>query len=153
MALDLLAYPMYFIMVVAAVLSFTLALINKVLIDQDRMNEIQNDVKVYNKKLMKATREKDQKVIDKLNKEKPNIMAMQNEMMKMQMPMFASMLPFFVVFYVLRTVATGQNWGEFMQLPFTINILNIGNSFTWLGWYILCSLPFTVLFRKFLGVR
>lgn len=153
MAFDLFAYPMYFIMVVSAVISLILALVTKVLIDQDRMKDIQKEVKVYNQKLMKATREKDQKVLDKLGKEKSKIMGLQNEMMKMQMPMFASMLPFFVVFYFLRQFATAQGWGEFIMLPFMINVLNIGNSFTWLGWYILCSMPFTVLFRKFLGVR
>lgn len=39
-----------------------------------------------------------------------------------------------------------------MKLPFTIPILN-WEYLNWLGWYILVTLPFTWIFRKFLGVE
>lgn len=38
------------------------------------------------------------------------------------------------------------------KLPFTIPILN-WEYLNWLGWYILVTLPFTWIFRKFLGVE
>lgn len=152
--MNLVQYPMYFIMVVSIVLSMILTLVNKLLIDQERMKEIQKRVTAYNKKLMKATKAQDKEELDQLGKEKPQIMKMQSEMMKMQMPMFASMLPFFVVFFLLRRLADNMEWGQFMALPtdpFTWPLFGAG--LTWLGWYILCSLPFTSLFRKVLGVR
>ena len=88
-----------------------------------------------------------------LNKDKAKVMQLQSEMFKMQLPIFASILPFFLVFALLRSLAASHQWGDFITLPFNVPILGIGASLTWLGWYIICSLPFTALFRKFLGVR
>jgi uncharacterized membrane protein (DUF106 family) len=153
--MNLLDNPMWFIMIIAAVLAAIMAIVNKVLVDQDRVKEIQTEMKAHNKKLMKASREKNQEELEKLNRDKPRIAQMQQELMKMQMPMFASMLPFFVVFYVLRSVANAQDWGQFMALPWDdiFALPLFGRKLSWLGWYIFCSLPFTSFFRKILGVR
>ncbi|HIK01494.1 TPA: DUF106 domain-containing protein [archaeon] len=150
--MSILASPMYFIMVVSAVLTLILSLVNKVFTDPDRMKEIQATMKSYNKELMAATRAKDNEKLEKLQKDKPKISQMQQEMMKMQKPIFLSMIPFLVVFYFLGKLATGQGWGEFIQLPFTISLFSVGNDLTWIGWYMWCSLPFTMLFRKALGI-
>ena len=117
------------------------------------MKEIQKKVSGFNKEIMRATKAKDTAKVAELNKDKPQIMQMQQEMMKMQMPMFMSMVPFILVFMGLKRLAVSMDWGVIIQLPFNLPILGINNSFTWLGWYILCSLPFTALFRKVLGVR
>ena len=145
--------PIYFILIISAVISLTLTLVNKLVVDQNRLKEIQKEVKEHNKKLMKANREKDQASIDKLTKDKARVMELQSEMMKMQMPVFASTFPFIIVFFLLKKLALSMAWGAFVLLPFNVPILNIGNSFTWLGWYIMCSLPFTSLFRKILNVN
>lgn len=154
--MSFLDYPLFFIMSISIVLSLILTVVNKVLVDQERVKEIQEKVKAYNKKLMKATRENNQEEKTKLEKEKPNIMKLQSELMKMQMPVFASMLPFFVVFFLMRKLAVSMEWGAFVNLPSILHLpfLGLGDgTLTWLGWYILCSLPFTSLFRKVLGVR
>jgi uncharacterized membrane protein (DUF106 family) len=151
--INLLNYPIVFIGTVSVVLSLILTLVNKVIVDQGRMKEIQKKVSVYNKELMKATKSKDQAKVAEMNKEKPQIMQMQQEMMKMQMPMFMSMVPFILVFMFLKRLAVSMDWGVIIQLPFNLPVLGINNSFTWLGWYILCSLPLTALFRKILDVK
>lgn len=145
--------PMLFIIFVAAVLALILTLVNRAIVDQRRMKEIQTEVFAYNKKLMKATKEQNKEELAKLEHEKAKIMELQSEMMKMQMPMFAAILPFFVVFFLLRELAESMQWSAFVQLPFNIPVLGIGSSFTWLGWYIMCSLPMTTLFKKLLDVR
>jgi len=151
--LNILNYPVFFIMLVAITLSLVLTLVNKKLVDQNRLKEIQTRVNSYNKKLMKASKGQDQETLNKLSSEKPAIMQLQSEMMKMQLPVFASMLPFFLVFMGLRRLAVSMAWGEFIVLPFTVNFLSIGGSLSWLGWYIMCSFPFTSIFRKLLDVR
>jgi len=151
--MNLLHQPVLFIAIVSIVMSSILTLVNKVIVDQGRMKEIQKRVSSFNKTLMKATKANDQAKVTELNKEKPQITQMQQEMMKMQMPMFMSMVPFIIVFMLLRRLADAMAWGVIIQLPFNIPVLGINNSFTWLGWYILCSLPFTALFRKILGVK
>jgi len=151
--MNLLHQPVLFIGIISIVMSSILTLVNKVIVDQGRMKEIQKRVSSYNKTLMKATKANDQAKVAEMNKEKPQIMQMQQEMMKMQMPMFMSMVPFIIVFMLLKKLAVAMDWGVIIQLPFNLPILGINNSFTWLGWYILCSLPFTALFRKILGVK
>jgi uncharacterized membrane protein (DUF106 family) len=151
--MDLLSNPVLFIAIVSGVLSLILTLVNKVIVDQGRMKELQKKVSVYNKELMKASKSNDTAKVAQLNKDKPQIMQMQREMMQMQMPMFMSMVPFIIIFIFLRKLADAMAWGVIMDLPFNLPIMGINNSFTWLGWYILCSLPFTALFRKVLGVK
>lgn len=152
--MNILNYPMIFIMIVAAIIAVLMALITKLLVDQKRVKEIQEQVKVHNKKLMKATREKNQEEIDKLNKDKPRIMQMQSELMKMQMPVFMAMFPFIIVFFLLRQLATSMGWGQFMALPSDpYEWPMFGQQLGWFGWYLICSLPFNSFFRKALGVR
>jgi len=151
--MNVLAYPMLFILVIAAILSLILSLVSKILVDQDRMKEIQKEMKAHNKKLMAATKAQDKDALAKLDKDKPRIMSMQSEMMKMQMPMFGAMLPFFVVFWALRSVSDSMEWGEFVSLPAILQGGWWGSEWTWLGWYILCSLSFSSLFRRILGVK
>tara|TARA_Y100000310_G_scaffold343171_1_gene449624 strand:- start:58 stop:513 length:456 start_codon:yes stop_codon:yes gene_type:complete len=151
--MGLLQSPILLVGMISAVLSLILTLVNKVIVDQGRMKEIQKKVSSFNKELMRATKANDQAKVAEMNKEKPQVMQMQQEMMKMQMPMFMSMVPFIVVFIFLKKLAVSMDWGVIINLPFNIPLLGINNSFTWLGWYILASLPFTVLFRKILGVR
>lgn len=160
----MLSNPTYFIMGVAILISLILTLVNMFVINQKRMKEINSEVKAYNKKLMKATRKNNQEELDKLKKKKPQIMQLQQELMKMQMPMFLSMLPFFVVFLLLRRLAEAQAWGEFLLFPWCPSLAAasagtcfalplFGASLGWLGWYIVCSMPFTSFFRKLLGVQ
>jgi len=91
---------MLFIFLVAVVASAILTIITKLLVNQGRMQEIQKYVKEYNKKLMAATKAKDEAALKNLEGEKDKVMQMQGEMMKMQMPVFGAMIPFFVVFAV-----------------------------------------------------
>lgn len=149
-------HAILFIFLVGVMASAILTIINKLLVNQGRMKEIQKYVSDYNKKLMKATKEKDEVTIKALDGEKQKVMQMQGEMMKMQLPVFASLIPFFVVFYVLGNISTSNNWGEFIKLPWgsAVPLFGMANGkLGWLGWYILTSIPMTSLFRKALGVN
>ncbi len=153
--MNILQYPTAFILIVAIIISALLTVVNKVVIDQKRMKEINTKVKAYNKRLMKATREKNEPELQRLAKEKPVIMQMQQELMKMQMPLFISMIPFFIVFYLLKILANAQNWGQWLLFPWhaSLSLPLFGRDLGWLGWYVVCSMPFTSFFRKLLGVQ
>ena len=147
---------MLFIFLIGVVASAILTIVNKLLVNQERLKEIQKYVGDYNKKLMKATREKNEAEIKALEPEKEKVMQMQSEMMKMQLPVFASLLPFFVVFGVLGKIATANQWGQFIDLPWgsIVPFLGMGDGkLGWLGWYIMTSFPMTSLFRRALGVH
>ncbi|HIK00506.1 TPA: DUF106 domain-containing protein [archaeon] len=147
---------MLFIFIIAMVASAILTIINKLLVNQERLKEIQKYVSDYNKKLMQATKEKNQEAIKALEDEKQKVMQMQSEMMKMQLPVFAALIPFFVVFAVLGNIADSNQWGQFINLPWgnVIPFLGLGDGkLGWLGWYILASFPMTSVFRRSLGVH
>ena len=143
--------PLIFISIISGVASAILAILNKLLVDQDRLKEIQKYVADHNKRQMKAFKEKNDAELKALEPEKAKVMQMQHEMMKMQMPVFASLLPFFAVFIVLGKIADANAWGEFITLPWgsAIPLFGMKNGeLGWLGWYILCSFPLTTAFRK-----
>ena len=155
MTLALSVNPLFFIFLVAGVVSALLAIINKVLVDQNRLKEIQKFVSEYNKRYMKAAKEKNEAELKQLEGDKQKVMQMQHEMFKMQMPVFASLLPFFVVYIVLGKISVASGWGEFINLPWGSFIPFLGfenGKLGWLGWYILSSFPLTTLFRKALGL-
>lgn len=147
--------PLPFIFLVAVVVSAILAILNKVLVNQERMKEIQKHVGDYNKRYMKAVREKNEAELKQMEGEKQKVMQMQHEMFKMQMPVFASLMPFFVVFIVLGKIADANAWGEFIKLPWGSALPLFGfknGTLGWLGWYILSSFPMTTAFRRALGM-
>lgn len=147
--------PLYFIALISAVASAILTILNKLLVDQDRMKEIQKYVKDYNKRYMKAVKEKNTEEQKQLDNEKSKMMQMQHEMMKMQMPVFASLLPFFAVFILLGKINDANAWGEFVNLPWgsLVPLFGFANGkLGWLGWYILSSFAFTTGFRKALNL-
>ena len=143
--------PLVFIFIISGVASAILAILNKMLVDQDRLKEIQKYVADHNKRQMKAHKEKNDAELKALEPGRAKVMQMQHEMMKMQMPVFASLLPFFAVFIVLGKIADANAWGEFITLPWgsAIPLFGMKNGVLgWLGWYILCSFPLTTAFRK-----
>ena len=147
---------MLFIFIIGVVASAILTIVNKLLVNQARVKEIQGYVSDYNKKLMQATKEKNEETIKALDGEKQKVMQMQSEMMKMQLPVFAALIPFFIVFGVLGKVATSHQWGEFINLPWgsAIPLFGLANGkLGWLGWYIFTSIPMTSVFRRALGVN
>ncbi len=147
--------PLFFIAAISAVASAILTILNKLLVDQDRMKEIQKYVKDYNARYMKAVKEKNTEEQKQLDTEKPKMMQMQHEMLKMQMPVFASLLPFFAVFILLGKIDGANAWGEFVNLPWGSFIPFLGfenGKLGWLGWYILSSFSFTTAFRRALNL-
>ena len=80
--MGLLQSPILLVGMISAVLSLILTLVNKVIVDQGRMKEIQKKVSSFNKELMRATKANDQAKVAEMNKEKPQVMQMQQEMMK-----------------------------------------------------------------------
>ncbi len=146
---------MLFIFIIGIIAAATLTILNKVLVNQERMKEIQKYVSDYNKKLMAATKSKDEAELKNLEGEKSKVMQMQSEMMKMQLPVFASIIPFFAVFAVLGSISDSNQWGQFINLPWggAISFLGLEDGkLGWLGWYIMTSIPMTTLFRRVLSL-
>lgn len=141
--------PLWEILVIAIMVSLIITGMQKKLVDQERAKYLQKEVQSFNKELLSAHKNKDDKLVKQLQKKQPAIMEMQKEMMmKMQLPLFASMIPVLIIFMWIKHSYSG--FGDFIMVPFYLpfNWAPLG----WLGWYIFCSMPATIAMKKILRV-
>ena len=74
--------PMLFIMVVAIILAFVITIANKLLVDQDRLQYLQKEMKVFQQEMNEARKSNDPKALEKMQKKQMEFMDIQKEMMK-----------------------------------------------------------------------
>jgi len=113
-------------------------------VDVKKMRALQNEMKEHRKKIMQSAKsgQKDQES----STSQSRMMEIQQELMKLQTPMFLTMVPIIFVFIWMREAFAG--FGDVITLPYSLPIW--GNSLGWLGWYILASFPISMFLRKLL---
>lgn len=158
---------MLFIVVVSLCLSLITATVTKVLIDVKKLRKYTEQIKDWNKKRAEAIKKADKKLFIKVKRKEKYIQRLQREMMGMQFkPMFVFMLPFILVFFLLRAVFEGD---IVVHLPFRLDLgiltdpggekeILPGSDRTitgmhFIGWYIMSSFAFGSLIQKTLGAR
>jgi len=135
--------------VVMAILVATIsAWFTKKFVDQKRMKEIQAELNKHTKLLRESYKTQDPKKMEEAKKGEGKMYEMQSELMRMQFPMFYSLIPVIILFLWMQE-AFGK--GEIMNLPFTAPILNKA-TLGWLGWYIFSTLPMNLIVRKAMRV-
>ncbi|MEN6329463.1 MAG: EMC3/TMCO1 family protein [Methanobacteriaceae archaeon] len=161
--------PIVTIFIIAAVVAFFITLVNKLLVDQDRLEAMQKEMKVYQSEMMAAQKSGDQAQMEKMKKKQAEFMKLQQEMMGNSFkPMIVTMVPILLVFWWMATVPAITNF--YMVIP-TVTYYTLlvplfhmfyhPSAFVpagvmaieWLGWYILCSFSFSLVFRKYLGMK
>jgi len=162
--------PVLAIVVIAIVISLITNIAQKLLVDQDRLLYLQKEMKEFQQEMVEARKTNDQKALNKLQKKQMEFMGLQKEMMTMSLkPMMFTMVPIFTIFWwirenpLLNTVVVELSATTYYvllvplwrALPFYGGVapgipeMSIG----WLGWYILCSFGFSMLFRKLMGIK
>jgi len=139
-------------MIIAAIIVFIITLFYKFLVDQKKLKEIRDQVKEMQKKSKEMQKENPEKAKEITSE----MLGLTNKQMKMTMkPILVTLLFVFLIFPWLRTVFMGP----VVMLPFRIPWMHIfpfeflwRDWFGWFMWYVLCSLPLSILFRKFMGV-
>ncbi len=125
-------------------LSFMLSLLYRFLTNPDEMKRIKKEMKFYKEKSSEAQKAGDKA---KANEYMKDMMKASQQQFKQNMkPMMASMLVFFIVLGWMHSTFASV----LVQLPVTIPFA--GNDLGWFWWYILITIPCTMLFRKLLGV-
>ncbi len=162
MDLSLILFPpgsILFITFLAFAISLSINLLNKRTIDYDRLRELQKIVNEYTKLQRELIRDPENKKLKKkLDRMKPQFDAARSEMTKMNMkPMLYTTLPILVIFWAL-----GNFYSEIpvarlpFPLPFIMDYFH-GNSalssqtIGYLGYYIIVSFLFSMIFQKILG--
>jgi len=174
-------HPALAILIISFIVSFIITLATKLLVDQERMEEIKERIKEFQVKIRKAS--KDPELMKEIEKEQEEIMNIQMEMMKMSFkPMIYTWIPIIAIFAYLKHVydyngvlhTLDPSWnGVVVYLPPILSKLLLvpffhwlgslfykggfgivsDNALGWLGWYILCSLATSTVLRKVMGVK
>lgn len=161
--------PMLFIMIVAIILAFVITLANKLLVDQDRLQYLQKEMKGFQQEMNEARKSNDPKALEKMQKKQMEFMDIQKEMMTNSFkPMIVTFVPILLVFYWLSANSLLNHL--IVKLPsfaYYILLVPLFHMFyhpspwvpagimaiEWLGWYILCSFAFSLIFRKLMGLK
>jgi uncharacterized membrane protein (DUF106 family) len=174
-------HPALAILIIAIIVSLIINITTKLLVDQERVAELKREIKEYQARLKKASR--DPEMLKKLQEEQQKYMQINAELMRMSFkPMIYTWLPIILIFIYLRHVygfggiyqelIPGWN-GVVVYLPIILSkillidfwhglgsILYKGGfkivsdtALGWLGWYILCSFATSTVLRKVLGIK
>ena len=174
-------HPAIAILIISFIVSFIITLANKLLVDQERMEEIRERIKEFQRKIRRAS--KDPELMKELEKEQEEIMKIQMEMMRMSFkPLIYTWIPIIAIFAYLKHVydyngvshTLDPSWnGVVVYLPTILSKLLLvpffhwlgglfyqsgfgivsDNALGWLGWYIVCSMATSTVLRKVLGVK
>ena len=129
----------------AIFVSVFMAIIYRVFVKPDEIAEIKKDIKFYKDKISAANKvgdtQKSQEFLGEMMKVNQRMFA------KNMKPMIVSMLFAIAVLWLI-----GQEYTNiFTTLPFALPF--VGSKLSWLWWYVLVTFPFSIFFRKLLGVE
>jgi uncharacterized membrane protein (DUF106 family) len=157
------------VFIIATIVAFFITLANKLLVDQDRLQFLQKEMKNYQQNLMKAQKSGDANEMAQVQKKQSEFMNLQKEMMFNSFkPMIVTFLPIILIFYWMAQNPLLTNGHMFVQLPsfvYYVLLVPLFHTFyhqsagvpvmaiEWLGWYILVSFAMSILFRKFMGLK
>lgn len=161
--------PMLGIFLIAAIVTLLVTIANKYLVDQDRLQFLQKEMKGFQKEMMEAQKSNDPKALAEVQKKQSEFMKLQQEMMLNSFkPMIVTIVPIFLIFGWMWQVSSIYHlvvelpsfiyYVLLVPLWHAIPFYNTGipipeGSIGWLGWYILCSFSMSFTFRKFLGLK
>lgn len=160
--------PILALFIVAFIVSVVITIANKLLVNQEEMNEIRQEMKEFQNELKEAQQSGDSKKLAKLQAQQSEFMQKQSKMMTNSFkPAIITMVPILLVFWWM---ASSQISSLIVQLPVavyygtltpifhTIGPLIYGGSadipytIGWLLWYFICTLSISQILRKFLGM-
>ncbi|WP_423792883.1 EMC3/TMCO1 family protein [Methanocaldococcus indicus] len=173
-------HPAIAILIIALIVSLITNVATKLLVNQERVAEIKEELKNYQKKLKLAQKNPD--LMQELQKEQEKYLKLNTELMKMSFkPMIYTWIPIILIFIYLKHVygfnglyhQLYPNWnGVVVYLPTIIAKIMlldfwhwlgsifykggfpiVKNALGWLGWYILNSIAFSTVLRKILGIK
>lgn len=159
------------VFIIATVIAFIITLANKLLVDQDRLQYLQKEMKEYQQEMMKAQKSGDPKLMAEIQKKQSKFMDIQKEMMLNSFkPMIVTFVPIIIVFYwmagnplISKLYVQLPTFGYYVflvpffqwlaSLIYPVGAVTPFATIAWLGWYILCSFAMSMIFRKFLGLK
>jgi uncharacterized membrane protein (DUF106 family) len=155
------------VFIIATIVAFFITLANKLLVDQDRLQFLQGEMKGYQQDMMKAQKSGDPKAMADMQKKQSEFMSLQKEMMFNSFkPMIVTFVPIIIVFYwMAQNPLINHMWLNLPTFAYYVLLVPLFHTFyhqsagvpvfaiEWLGWYILCSFAMSLIFRKLMGLK
>ena len=161
--------PALTVLIIAFIVSLITTIANKFLVDQEKMNEIQERNKNFQRELRDAQKRGDGKKIAELQAKQSEMMQDQTAMMSNQFkPMIVTFVPIILIFFWMRTSSISSlvvtlppavYWVTLTPLWHAIGGIIYGGKATipygigWLLWYMICTFGVSQILRKFLGFK
>ena len=140
----------FLIMGIASVLALTTNILNRFLVDVDKMKHVMAAVADWRNEFNEARKSGDKKQLAKVTKKHKVMMLLQSKMMWDRMKVsFIYLGPFWILFYVMNTFFKDS---AVALSPFTIPVL-LGEELRFISWYILCSFSLSLPLSRLLGVN
>ena len=152
------AFPLYIVIIILSVLTALYSsVIQKYTIDYERMQEVQERMKVFQKDFREAQLSGDEKRVKKLEAKRDKVMKEQLEMSQNQFKPMAYILIISVpIFFWLLYSMTNYPDSIGIIMPFfgyhELSEMILGPIPAWILWYMICSLTLSQVVRKALNI-
>jgi len=131
--------------ILAAIIIFIITLFYKYLLDQNKIREHKEQIK----NLQQRIKELQKTNPAEANKMLGDVLAMTNKQMLMNFKPMVVAIVFVLAF--LPWISHTFGGKSVAKLPFTLPYF--GNDFGWIMWYLIVSIPLSILLRKLLEVN
>ncbi|ADP77676.1 protein of unknown function DUF106 transmembrane [Methanothermus fervidus DSM 2088] len=159
--------PLFTIFLISIFVAFISTLASKILIDHEKLEKHKKEIEKFQKELKKISSSSDPEAMRKLQEKQIEFFDKQKEIMIMSFkPLLVTFIPILLVFYwmardphISKTVVILPKVAYYLLLVPLWHMLYPPHhplppySIGWLGWYILCTLTLSQIFRKLMGVK
>jgi uncharacterized membrane protein (DUF106 family) len=153
-ALQSLPVSTIFILFLSMTLSLVTSLANRFLTNQDQIRTWRREIGEWTADFNKARKTGNKKLLEKVQKQQPQITKIQSKMMWQSMKVsFIFMIPFFLLWSLFLTPV----YGMIPAVAYIPSILGLESTVSFMPiplfiWYLLCSFLFGTLFARILGL-
>jgi uncharacterized membrane protein (DUF106 family) len=145
------------IVILSAATGLYSSIIQKYTIDYERMNEVQERMKGFQKEYREALLSKDEKKIKKMDSKKDRMMKEQLELSQQQFKPMAYILVLTVPIFFWLLYRLSQLPNETITLPYQAGAISLTAPMfwilpAWIVWYMLCSITVSQVIRKALNI-
>ncbi|MDD4482919.1 MAG: EMC3/TMCO1 family protein [Methanoregula sp.] len=145
------------IVILSAATGLYSSIIQKYTIDYERMNEVQERMKGFQKEYREALLSKDEKKIKKMDTKKDRMMKEQLELSQQQFKPMAYILILTVPIFFWLLYRLSQIPDATITLPYQAGAISLTAPMfwilpAWIVWYMLCSITISQVIRKALNI-
>jgi len=124
-----------FILMLSIALSVLISVVNRILLDIDKLKRYEEKIRKWRQMYFKAKRTGDKKLLIKVERQSKYIQRLQSEVASERFkPVFIYLIPFWILFLVLNSV-----YKKSIVVFLPVALPWLGDQLTFFWWYLLCN--------------